>query len=214
MNIRELPKHERPRERMMKYGAKALSTVELFSVLIGSGGRAETVMELSSRLLSRQTMRELASKKPSYFLSIPGIGEAQACRIVASFELSNRVGLSSEKKIISSGQDVFDVCKDMSVLKHEECRILLLDVKNRLLKIETLFVGTLNASLFSPREVFKSALEEGAASVILVHNHPSGSLDPSSEDLSVTSIMIDLGKLMGVEVLDHVIIGEGFVSIV
>lgn len=214
MSIKELPKHERPRERMLKYGAKSLSSVELLSILIGSGGRRESVVEMSQRLLSTQSMRDLAGKKPSYFLSIPGIGEAQACRIVASFELSNRIGRSDEKVVVSSGEDVFNLCKDMQFLDHEECRVLLLDTKNRLLKSETLFIGTLNASLFSPREVFKSAILEGAASVILVHNHPSGNLEASSEDLSVTSIMIDLGKLMGVEVLDHVIIGEGFASIV
>jgi len=214
MTIKELPKHERPRERMLQYGAKSLSSVELLSILIGSGGRGKDVVEMSRRLLSRHSMRELAGKKPSYFLSIPGIGEAQSCRIVASFELSNRIGHGVEKKLVNSGEDVFALCKDMQYLGHEECRVVLLDTKNRLLKIETLFVGTLNASLFSPREVFKSALAEGAASVILVHNHPSGNLEASSEDLSVTSTMIDLGKLMGVEVLDHIIIGEGFASLV
>ncbi len=214
MGIEDIPKQDRPRERMMRYGGKSLSTVELVALIIGSGGRGETVMDLSKRLLSRHSVKDLAGKKPSYFLTIPGIGEAQACRIAASFELSHRIGGSEEKRVISCGKDVFEVCKDMQVLTHEECRVLLLDTKNRLLKVQTLFVGTLNASLFSPREVFSSALEEGAASVILVHNHPSGSLDASEEDLSVTSTMIDLGKLMGVEVLDHVIIGDGFVSLV
>lgn len=208
MFIREIGLDERPREKLMRDGVKSLSSSELLALILRTGSRFESVVDLSRRLINSFGLERLGVCSLSELQSIKGVGLAKACQIVALFELAER-RVKPVKSTIKSPRDVFLYAKSLvSGLLKEHFLILLLDCKNNVLRHEVVSVGTLDASLVHPREVFRPALREGCASVILVHNHPSGDPAPSKEDLDVTERLVDAGKLLGISVLDHVIIGS------
>lgn len=217
--IKDLPPDERPREKISKYGVKALSNSELLAVIIRTGNRSQTAIEMSQGLLSihGKGLISLADMTFEELTSIKGVGGCKAAQIMASIELGKRLAASSKnnKIKITSPLDASNLLmEEMRYLKKELFKILLLDTKNNIISIEDISMGTLNSSIVHPREVFSVAIRRSSASIILAHNHPSGDPTPSKEDISITNRLIESGEIVGIKVLDHIIIGDGkFISL-
>jgi DNA repair protein RadC len=222
--IKEWPTEERPRERLASAGARALSPRELLAILIemgtraGPGKPARSALDLAGDLLARfsdgsgaGSLRRIMSASVPEVSAVPGIGLAKATKILAAFELGRRAAgeARAERDRLSTPHDVYERMKLlMRDLPHEEFHVLLLNTQNHVLRDLQVTRGTLDASLVHPREVFRPAIIEAAAGVILVHNHPSGDPTPSAEDRAVTRQLREAGRTIGIEVLDHVIVGE------
>ena len=218
--IRDWPERERPRERLYTAGAHALSSRELLGILIGSGREGSSAVEVAGALLqaSDGSLRRMATLPLSEIQKVPGIGPAVAARIVAALELGRRLARESamEKPRIQGPVDVYELCAPALMdLRQEEFRILLLNTQHAVLRELVITRGTLDASVVHPREVFRAAISESAAAVVLVHNHPSGDPSPSREDREVTDQLAAAGRLIGIPILDHVVVGDGrYVSFV
>ncbi|MDV2684900.1 DNA repair protein RadC [Alkalihalophilus lindianensis] len=210
--IRDIPAQERPRERLLKEGAKALTNKEILAILLRSGTKKESALQLAGKLLVEfDGLTLLRTATIEELCKINGIGIAKAVEIQAVMEIGRRMHTlpTEEKYVIRSPEDVSNyVMEDMRFLTQEHFIALYLNTKNHVLHRHTLFIGSLNASIVHPREVFKEALRRSAASVICLHNHPSGDPTPSREDIEVTKRLNEAGKVLGVELLDHVIIGD------
>lgn len=216
--ISRWPKQERPRERLLQQGAQHLSDTELLGILIGKGTKKKTAIDLARELLERyESLENLFSRSPAELMNVKGIGSAKAATLSAAFQLVRRVQSQKHR-----GRPIFKKAKDvadhylplMTDLRKEVFKVLLLSRANRLIKEVTLSEGTLDASLVHPREVFREALLESAAGVILLHNHPSGNPTPSEEDLRITRQLVEAGKVMGIKVYDHLILaGEDYRSL-
>ncbi|WLV23687.1 DNA repair protein RadC [Aciduricibacillus chroicocephali] len=216
--IKDTPVEDRPRERLLQYGPGRLSNQELLAILLGSGTRQESVMSLSNRvLLHFDGLKLLNEATIEELKAIKGIGDAKGVLILAALELGKRLNQyrPQEKFFIRSPEDGADyVMEEMRQLKQEHFVALFLDTKNQVLHRQTIFIGSLNASIVHPREVFREAVRRSAASIICIHNHPSGDPAPSQEDIQVTRRLVEAGKMMGIELLDHIIIGDRrFVSL-
>jgi len=215
--VRDLPRQERPRERLQKFGPEALSAQELLALVIGRGIPNKSVMNIAQELLAKfGNVKAIGQATIEELSQIKGIGLAKAAQIKACFELGKREDLEPEVKD-------FDVKNPEGVVKairasiqdkaKEHFKLILLNPRNKIIGISTISVGTLNASLVHPREVFKDAIKHSAASVVLAHNHPSGDPEPSEDDLTITKRLTEAGKILGVEVMDHIIIAKnGFFS--
>jgi DNA repair protein RadC len=211
MKIKNLAKNDRPREKLLNYGAKNLSDSELLAIILRTGSKKENVLELSGKIFSRYSLKKLSKLNLTSLQKENGIGFAKACQILACFEIGKRlVSFKGEEKIkIVSPSKLSKVfIPEMGSLDKENFKIVLLDSRNRIIKSETIFIGTLNESLVHPREIFKLAFEENAASIILLHNHPSGDVNPSEEDIKITKQLVSVSEIFGIEILDHLIIGE------
>ncbi|PHD72659.1 hypothetical protein COF64_20565 [Bacillus sp. AFS043905] len=212
MLIRDYPKEERPRERFLQDGPQSLSNQELLALLLRTGSREESVLQLSGRLInSFKGLRLLKEASVEELTVIKGIGEAKAIQILASIELGRRINNlnDQDRYVIRSPEDGANYCmEEMRFLSQEHFVCLYLNTKNQVLQKTTIFIGSLNASIVHPREVFKEAFKRSAASIICLHNHPSGDPSPSREDIEVTKRLVECGKIIGIEVLDHIIIGE------
>jgi len=209
--IHSLPKAERPRERLGKFGAEALSVQELLALVLGRGSRGESVIVTAQRLLSVfGSLYKLSQASIEELVSIKGIGPAKAAQLGALFELGRRSEQSTDESIrIKSAGDVVKVIqKRLKDKKREHFLILCLNTKNVLIKVSNISIGTLNSGLVHPREVFKEAVSSLAAAIILTHNHPSGDPEPSVADIKLTERLYEAGKIIGIDVLDHVIIGK------
>ncbi|MFV8828758.1 RadC family protein [Alkalihalobacterium sp. APHAB7] len=210
--IRDVPNHERPRERLLADGAKYLSNQELLAIILRTGSKDESVLQLAHRVLQKfDGLTMLKDATVEELKEIKGIGEAKAVEVCAVLELGRRItNLKLEERyVIRSPEDVSRyVMEDMRSLTQEHFVCLYLNTKNHVLHRETIFIGSLNASIVHPREVFKEALRRSAASFICLHNHPSGDPTPSREDIEVTKRLGECGKILGIELLDHVIIGD------
>ncbi|MCM3742139.1 DNA repair protein RadC [Oceanobacillus luteolus] len=216
--IKDVPKEDRPRERAIRLGTNHLSNQEILAILLGSGSKAESVMTLANRVLMHfEGLKLLQDATIEELTAIKGIGRAKGVQILAAIELGKRMSQykPDEYYVIRSPDDGANyVMEEMRVLKQEHFVVLFLDTKNRVIHRQTIFVGSLNASIVHPREVFREAVKRSAASIIVAHNHPSGDPSPSQEDIHVTKRLVDSGKIMGIEVLDHIIIGNRkFVSL-
>jgi DNA repair protein RadC len=216
--IRDVPKEERPRERLIKEGANKLSNQELLSIVLRTGYKDESVLSLAGRVLHKfQGLRMLKSATVEELQSVKGIGLTKATQIIAALELGIRLASErpEERYVIRSPQDgVKYVMDEMRYLSQEHFVCLYLNTKNQVIHRQTIFIGSLNASIVHPREVFREALRRSAASLICFHNHPSGDPSPSQEDIEVTKRLVECGFLIGIEVLDHIIIGDQkFVSL-
>jgi DNA repair protein RadC len=212
VRIHDIPEEERPRERLIRNGAESLSNAELLGIILRTGSREENVVNLCSRILTEYSIKQLSLANVSRLMQVHGIGKAKAAQIAAVFEIARRLETFVEepKRKVCSPKDVYTLMyPKMREQKKEKFITLCLDTKNQIIKEEVVSIGSLNASIVHPREVFKSALLESSASVIMVHNHPSGDPSPSREDIMVTEKMVEGGKLLGIDVLDHIIIGEG-----
>ncbi len=214
MRIMDMPEGSRPRERFRKLGAAVLSDAELLAIVLQKGTRRENVIDMGNRLISRFGIRRLSELSLNELQEVDGIGPAKAMQIKAIFELNRRHNLARiNGRQIKSAKDVFDYASEkLAVHDKEQFMILYLDSKNRIIRDEVVSVGTLNASLVHPREIFRGAIKESANAIILVHNHPSGDTTPSEEDKEITQKLFGAAELLDIKVLDHVIIGNGFYS--
>jgi len=218
--IREWPVQERPRERLLADGASALASRELLAILIGSGREGASAVEIAGGLLRAAdgSLRRLASSSPAELAAVQGIGPAVAARISSALELGRRLAREGplERTRIRGPRDVYDLCApSMRDLTQEEFRVLLVNTQHAVVREIVVTRGTLDASIVHPREVFRAAITESAAAMILVHNHPSGDPAPSAEDRDVTRQLAEAGRLIGIPVLDHVVVGDGrYVSFV
>lgn len=216
--IRDVPHEERPRERMKRYGAENLSNTELIAILLRTGIKGQSVIAVSEAIMQKAgSLKDLLEMDLEELSAIKGVGEAKAIQLKAGLELGRRLSRLNvlDRPKISSPQDAAKYMMDaMRFLHQEHFVVLFLNTKNQVIAQETIFVGTLNSSLVHPREVFREGIRKSAASIILLHNHPSGDPTPSKEDLDVTDRLVECGRLLGIEVLDHIVIGDGvFVSL-
>ncbi|HEU4965144.1 MAG TPA: DNA repair protein RadC [Bacilli bacterium] len=218
VRVREMPLEERPRERMWQQGTDGLSNAELLAILLRTGNRGCSAVDLADRLLSRfGGIRELLEADLHELTDMPGIGLAKATQVKAAIEFGRRVARMSReaRPLLTTPQDVADYMMDRLRFQLKEHFVTLhLDTKGRLIGEEIVSIGSLNASIAHPREIFKLAVKKSAAAIICLHNHPSGDPTPSYEDIEVTRRLVEAGKILGVEVIDHIIIGEDcFVSL-
>jgi len=209
--VHDLPLSERPRERLSKLGSEALSSQEILALILGRGTRGESVIVTAQKLLSRfGNLKNLASASVEELTQIKGIGPAKAAQIKATFELSKRLENSSSettKITVKSPEDVVKTARNLlKGKKREHFLVICLDTRNHLIKTSTVSIGSLDCSIVHPREVFKDAISSSAASVIFIHNHPSGDPTPSEDDIKMTKRLIEAGEIIGIEVLDHIII--------
>ena len=211
--IKDLPKVERPREKLMQYGPEKLSNSELLAILLRSGRRGENVIELANKILKRFSKDELPNLTFNDLKDYSGLGPAKACEIVACFELGKRLLKDKKAEIYLKPKEIWEELKDLRDHKKEHFVIFYLDSRNQEIKREIISVGSLNANLVHPREVFEPAVKHLAAQIILAHNHPSGDPEPSEDDLEITKRLTESGKILGIEVIDHIIITKtGFIS--
>jgi DNA repair protein RadC len=210
---RALPESDRPRERLYTLGAAALADAELLALQLGSGPPGRSALDIARQMLAAHgSLAELSGREPTELAAQPGVGPAKAARLVAAFELSRRLRARrpARRAVLSSPAEVYAAFGPlMEDLKHEVFRVALLDAQNGLLRDRVVSEGTLSASLVHPREVFKPAILESAASVILLHNHPSGDPTPSREDVRLTRQLVECARLLDLRVHDHVVIGHG-----
>ncbi|MGB7999858.1 MAG: DNA repair protein RadC [Anaerobacillus sp.] len=216
--IRDYPEEERPRERLVKEGPETLSNQELLAIILRTGTKQESVLQLSYRIIQYfEGLRLLKDASIEELTSLNGVGPAKAVQLIAAMELGRRVSRLQleERYTIRSPEDGANyVMEDMRFLSQEHFVCLYLNTKNQVLHRQTVFVGSLNASIVHPREVFREAFRRSAASLICFHNHPSGDPTPSREDIEVTKRLSECGKMLGIEMLDHIIIGDQkFVSL-
>lgn len=214
--IKDLPKHEMPREKLIEKGALSLKDEELLAIILRTGVEGRNVIEVAESILRKFPMKNLLSLSFKELSKIKGIGPGKASSLLASFELAKRALEVEDNNLptINSGKDAVAQLQELRTAKKEHFVVLYLNARNQLIHKDTISVGTLNASLVHPREVFKPAVEHLAAGIIIAHNHPSGDLNPSDADLALTKRLAEAGKLMGVELLDHLIITkDGFKSL-
>lgn len=211
LKVKELPLDDRPREKLMLRGAHNLSDAELIAILLRTGTKGKSVIDVAQELIIEQgNLAVLASKPLSTLTKSSGIGKDKAATLLAAFEISRRI-LSQSKwyseNKITSPKDVAEIF--IPLLKDElkeKFIVVCLNTANKIIKTETISIGSLNSSVVHPREIFKAAIENSSASIILIHNHPSGNPDPSTEDITITKKIVESGKIMEIPVFDHLII--------
>ena len=218
--VRDLPKEERPREKLIQRGAASLSDTELLAILLRTGTSSVSVLHLAEEVLTKYQDRGLVSImniSPQEIASVHGVGLAKAATIVAAVELGRRLSTRAAQKLekIEGPEDVARYASPLLRFEQKEhFLVMLLDVRNRVLAMPTISIGSLTASVAHPREIFREAIRYSAANMILIHNHPSGDPTPSREDIQITKQMMKAGEIMGIPVLDHIIIaGDGFLSL-
>ncbi len=217
LKVRDLPHDEKPREKLMKYGAEALSVAELMAIVLGVGTRKEEVLRMSNRLLKEYGEKAIVNQRdPRKIQEALQIPIAKSCQIVACFELGRRFFKTANGKpmFIRTAKQVFEYVKGMQELPKEQLRGVYLNNHYHLVHDEVISIGSLTANIIHPREVFRPALEHSASALILVHNHPSGIATPSEADIAVTKQLVDAGKILGIHLLDHIIVTKNkFTSI-
>lgn len=211
MKIKDFPEQNRPRERFLKYGPETLSDAELFAIFLRTGTINENVVDMSNRLISEYGIDKLFECSLKELQKIKGIGPSKAMQVLAMSELGKRYKDSQKPvKFLSSAKKVFEFMHEkLKDEKQENFIVILLNNRNYFIKDVLITKGVLDASIIDSREIFKPAIKNSAARIILVHNHPSGDPTPSKEDLEITEKIIDAGDFLGIKVLDHVIIGKG-----
>ncbi len=213
LSVKELPRDERPRERLRQYGAGMLTNAELLAVILNTGTRGESVIDLAQRLLVEHGgLVGLARADFETLRRAHGLGEAKAAKLKAALELGRRLALAQpeERPTIRTPEDAYAVAgAEMAALEQEHLRVLLLDTKNRVLRTVTVSQGNVSGAQVRVAEVFKDAIRHNAPAVILLHNHPSGDPTPSRADIALTASVVQAGELLGIEVVDHLVIGQG-----
>lgn len=218
VSIKEIPKEERPRERLINFGAQNLSNEELLAIILKSGTKNESVKSLANNILKElDSINDLKEMTFERLTKIKGIKQAKACELLASIELGRRLNKKisniNQIKIVDS-TSVFEYYKNVLMdIKQEHFYCVYLNTKNEIIKDKLLFVGTINESLVHPREIFKEAYLLSASSIICIHNHPTGNTSPSKNDILITEQLKEVGLILGIKLLDHIIIGkDGYYS--
>ena len=206
MKIKDTPKVDRPQEKLYKYGPKKLKDAELLAIILRTGTKGENVIELSKKIIRKFAIR-FGDLSVEDLRGIKGLGKTKAAQLVAAFELADRYR-TKEKSQILSPKAIFESVVDIRKSKREQLIALYLDTRNREIQREIISIGTINANLIHPREVFEPAVKNLAASIIIVHNHPSEDTEPSKDDLAITDQLVRAGKIMGIEIIDHIIVSE------
>ena len=217
MKIKEIPQSERPYEKLEMYGAQALSNAELLAIIIKNGTKEESSVMLAQKILSMQkstqdSLRFLQDISIKEFMSIKGIGKVKAIQLLAVCEVTKRISrpIKNFNVQIKSPQDVADLLiNELKYEKREIVKVLMLNVKNNILKIQDIALGGTSFAVFEIKDVLKEAIKIGAPKIILVHNHPSGDPTPSHEDIELTQKLEEVSKMLEIELLDHVVIGDG-----
>jgi DNA repair protein RadC len=213
LTIKNWADEDKPREKLLLKGAKSLSDAELIAILIGSGNRKESAVELSKKILNsnKNNLNELGKQPLEELIKFNGIGEAKAISIIASLELGKRRKLSEvvEKTKVSGSQDVYDYMQAyVSDLQHEEFWVLYLNRSNKIIEHFKISQGGVSGTVIDVKIILKNALNKLASSIIICHNHPSGNLNPSDADIKITKKIVDAAKLLDINILDHLIIGD------
>ncbi len=220
MNLKDIPWYDRPGFRLTREGAEKLSNAELLSIIFWANAKEDNVLELSNKILKKYNLNKIEDIGYNELVNLVCNGKkaeysdfVKVMKLLSLIELSKRYGKlvkgGYNKKPITSAKDVYDMLSDeMRNYKKEVLKVVLLDTKNVPIAVKEISVGTLNSSLAHPREVFKEAIKESAYSIILVHNHPSGNPEPSKEDLEMTKNIIEIGKIINIPIIDHVIVGD------
>lgn len=205
----DIPKFDRPREKLEKYGSGKLSNAELLAILLRTGTKDLNVLKLSQKILQKFENEKFVDITIDELKTIHGLGPAKACEIVACFELGRRMLKDKKSSILLSPKDVWERMEDVRGSKKEHFVVFYLDSRNQEIQREIISVGTLNESLVHPREVFEGAIKNNAASIIIAHNHPSGDLEPSQADIDITKKLIHGGKILDIKIADHVVVSNG-----
>lgn len=213
MLIREIHHHEKPRERLLKYGAQHLSDYELLAIIIRTGLRNQSALDLANAVLSKyDNLYSLSQTSSEELTTINGIGQTKAVTILASIELGRRMMMSNQIKygtIFSSKEAGKYFLNEFKGFTQEHVVVAFLNTKHDIIKKKTIFIGSSNQSVAEPRDIFREAVRIGAVKLLVAHNHPSGNPEPSQEDIIFTERLIQAGKIVGIEILDHFIIGDG-----
>lgn len=213
MRIKDMSIVDRPREKLVKYGVNKLSSAELLGIILGKGVRGRSSLEIAKYLLKSFPEENFKNIKFEDLKDFKGLGSVKICQIMACVEFGKRILNGKRSKFVLSPKDVWSEMKDIRGGKKEYCFTFFLDVRNQIIKRELVSVGTLNASLIHPREVFEPAIRFTAAQIIISHNHPSDDSTPSDEDILLTKRLVEAGRIIGIEVIDHVVVSEkGFTS--
>ena len=212
VKMKDLPREERPRERLVRHGAERLANKELLAILLRTGNQQHSALALAEKLLARfNSLPGLATASYEELLTVNGIGPAKATDILAAFELAKRLSESRMEfqGIVNNPQDAAQlVLRELSLADKEHFMIIMLNAKHRVIAKKIVSIGHLQASLVHPREMFKEAIRRSSAAVILVHNHPSGDLTPSGDDIRTTERLCEVGAILGIDVLDHIIVAD------
>jgi len=211
--IKDIPKTERPREKLEKYGPGKLSNSELLAILLRTGTKGINVVELSWKILNKFPKNSLSNANFEELKNTFGLGKTKTCEIVACFELGRRLLKNKPHKLLLTPNDVHREMKDYRNHKQEHFVVFYLDSRNGEIASLVVSIGTLNASIIHPREVFEPAIAHSAAQIIIAHNHPSGDPEPSEDDIMITKRLSEAGKIIGIEIVDHVVVSHnGWVS--
>lgn len=213
-NLQSISKIERPREKLVKYGAGKLTDAELLAVLLRTGTKELNVLKLAQAVLRKFKDNKITDLSITDLKTIHGIGTVKACEIIACFELGKRMLQDKKSALLLTPQDVWEEMSDIRSSKKEHFVVFYLDTRSQEIKREVISIGTLNESLVHPREVFESAIKHNAAAIIVAHNHPSGSVEPSQDDIEISKRLIHAGRLLDIRVLNHVIVTDKLYSIV
>ena len=207
--IHELDSSDRPRERLLELGAGVLTDAELIAVLMGTGSAGAPVLDAAARVVASVNVRRLHQAASEDLLAVRGIGRARAAQLLAAAELGRRLWPDGEATPLVRGpESVYELTRDIRSMNREHFVGFYLNSRNQVLRREIISIGSLNASIVHPREVFQPAIAVSAASLILAHNHPSGDPTPSEEDLAITRRLVEAGRILGIDVLDHVVVAK------
>ena len=211
MRIKDKPLNERPREKLLELGRENLTNSELLSIILKTGLKDENVENISLKLLNKFTIEDLKNIELEELTSIKGIGKVKALELISCIELGKRIYLKENKKLkkLSSPKDIFYHLKYLFIDKNQECfYCLYFNNKQELINKKLLFIGTINQSITHPRDVFREAYKLSATTIICIHNHPSNDTTPSKADISFTKNLVEIGKIQGIPIIDHIIIGR------
>jgi len=208
MRVKDLAKVDRPREKLARYGVDKLSSAELLAILLRTGTKKLNVIKLADKILKTWPHDSILSAEIKDLKSVHGIGESKACEIIAMLELGRRLLRNKESVLLLSPQDVWRELRDIRNDRKEHFVVFFLDSRNQEIKREIISVGTLNENLVHPREVFEPAIKNNAAQIIIAHNHPSGDPEPSQSDIEVTRKLCHAGKILDIQILDHIVVSK------
>ncbi len=216
MLIKDLPNHQKPREKLMEKGAQGLSNKELLAILLRTGREGKNVLEVAEDILGKHPMKKMTGLGYEEIIKIKGIDSGKACTLLAAFELSKRAFDKEDNSlpVIKTAKDAVDHLQNIRNNQKEHLVALYLNARQQLIHRETVSIGTLDANLVHPREVFYPAVQNPVSGVIVAHNHPSGDLSPSSEDIEITQRLRKAGEILGIDLIDHIVVTrEGFKSL-